>query len=56
MLYQASGRPADAERTIEEMIRSSPTRLAFERAASLWTMFGRADKAAEMRARARGSR
>jgi tetratricopeptide (TPR) repeat protein len=56
MLYQASGRPADAARTIEEMIRSSPTRLAFERAASLWTMFGRADKAAEMRARARGRR
>ena len=56
LLYQATGRPSDAERTIEEMIRAAPTALSFERAASLWSMFGRADKAAEMRALARGRR
>ena len=50
MLYQAMGRSADAERAIEDMMRVSPTALTFDRAESLWRMFGRADKAAEVRA------
>jgi arylsulfatase A-like enzyme/Flp pilus assembly protein TadD len=50
MLYQAMGRGDDAERTIEEMMRASPTTNTLDRAESLWRMFGRNDKAAEVRA------
>jgi tetratricopeptide (TPR) repeat protein len=54
MMYQAMGRAADAERAIEEMVRVSPTPVSFARAEALWRMFGREDKAADMRARGRG--
>jgi arylsulfatase A-like enzyme/tetratricopeptide (TPR) repeat protein len=50
MLYQAMGRGGDAERTIDEMLRVSPSAVTFDRAESLWRMFGRDDKAAEVRA------
>jgi len=52
MLYRASGRDAEAERAIAELIRRSPTREGYSRAAELWTLFGNPAAAASMRARA----
>jgi tetratricopeptide (TPR) repeat protein len=53
MLLQSLNRSADAERVIEDMLRTSPNPDAYERAASLWKMFGRPDRAAAVRAEAR---
>ena len=53
MLFQAMNRPDDAGRVIEDMLRVSPNPAAYERAESLWTMFGRPDRAAAVRAEAR---
>ena len=47
LLYQSMGRPADAERTIQEMLRSSPSPLAYDRAEYLYELV--------RRSRARGS-
>ncbi|HYN10208.1 MAG TPA: sulfatase-like hydrolase/transferase [Vicinamibacterales bacterium] len=52
MLYQSVGRPADAERVIQDMLRSSPNPEAYDRAENLWRMFGRSDRAAAVRAEA----
>ena len=45
MLYQSSGRPDDAARAIEEMLRVIPSPRSYRNAAQLWQMFGRPDKA-----------
>lgn len=52
MLYRATGRVAESDRAIAELLRSAPTREGYELAAQLWTMFGRLDRAAAMRAEA----
>lgn len=49
MLYKASGRDAEAERAVEELVRRSPDRVGMEAAAQLWTMFGEPGKAAALR-------
>ena len=51
MLYRATGRDAEAERAIANLLRASPTPQAIEAAAQLWTMFGEPGKAAALRAR-----
>lgn len=53
MLYAATGRPREAEAALDELVRRSPTPAGYGMAAQLWTMFGRPDKAAEMRSRMR---
>lgn len=53
MLYQAMERPADADRSIQEMLRVAPNPPAYERAESLYRMFGRPDRADAVRAEAR---
>jgi arylsulfatase A-like enzyme/Flp pilus assembly protein TadD len=52
MLLQSMNRPDDAARVIDDMLRISPNPEAYERAASLWKMFGRPDRAAAVRAEA----
>lgn len=52
MLYQAQGRPADAAREIEAMLRASPSPASFALAAQLWDMFGEPRRAADTRLRA----
>ncbi len=53
MLYQATDRPDEAARIIQEMIRVSPTPDAYALAARLYTMFGRRSEAEAVRAEAR---
>jgi tetratricopeptide (TPR) repeat protein len=53
MLYAATGRARDAEAAVEELVRRAPTPEGYALAAQLWTIFGRPDKAAELRARGR---
>jgi len=53
MLYQATERPDDAERTISEMIRLTPTPETYALAARLYMMFGRRADADAIRAEAR---
>jgi choline-sulfatase len=53
MLYQSMGRPADAERVLDDLVREVPTRDAYETAASVWRMFGRPERAAAVEAEAR---
>ena len=53
MLYAATGREADVARAIDEMLAASPGPSTFARAAELWDMFGRPDRAREIRARRR---
>ena len=53
MLYQATDRQAEAERAIQEMLRVAPNPPAYERAESLYRMFGRPDRADAVRAEAR---
>ena len=53
MLYASTGRGREAEAAIEELLRRAPTDEGLRLAAQLWTMFGRPDKAAEVRARGR---
>jgi tetratricopeptide (TPR) repeat protein len=52
MLYRATGREAQADQAIADLIRISPTREGYDLAAQLWTMFGDARKAAAARAEA----
>ena len=51
MLYRATGRDAESERAIEEMLRVSPTPEARVVAAQLWTMFGEPEKAQRVKIR-----
>ena len=53
MLYKATGRDAEAERAIENLLRTSPNPAGIDAAAQLWTMFGDPAKAAALRARQR---
>jgi choline-sulfatase len=53
MLYQATGRSDSAARTIEQMMRVTPTPEAYALAARLWTMFGNRPQADAIRAEAR---
>jgi tetratricopeptide (TPR) repeat protein len=53
MLYQATGRPADAERAIGQMLAASPSPSAYDTAAQLWRMFGAPQRAAAVEAEAR---
>jgi arylsulfatase A-like enzyme/Tfp pilus assembly protein PilF len=53
MLYQATGRPDDAERMIRDMIRLTPTPETYGLAARLFTMFGRRADAEAVRAEGR---
>jgi choline-sulfatase len=53
MLYRASGRDADSDRAVADLIRDVPTREGYDVAAQLWTMFGQPGKAAAIRAEAR---
>ena len=49
MLYQSMGRPRDADRVIQEMLRVSPNPFAYERAEQLYRMFGQPDRADAVR-------
>ena len=49
MLDRATGRDAEAERQIDELLRISPTREGRSLAAQLWTMFGEPGKAGRVR-------
>ncbi|HZT75378.1 MAG TPA: sulfatase-like hydrolase/transferase [Vicinamibacterales bacterium] len=53
MLYQATGRPDEAQRTIDQMMRVTPTPESYGLAARLWTMFGNRQQADAVRAEAR---
>jgi choline-sulfatase len=53
ILYQTSGRPDAAARTLDDMLRVAPTQPAYALAASVWTMFGDQRQAEAVRARAR---
>ena len=52
MLYRATGRTADSDRAIADLVRISPTPEGYALAAKLWTMFGERTRADEMRRRA----
>ena len=56
MLYKATGRDADAERAIDEIVRIAPTPEGLDMAAQLWTMFGEPARAAAVRSRIRQGR
>ena len=56
MVYRATGRNAEAERAIGDLMRKSPTPEAYNVAAQLWTMFGEPARAAEIRAQMPGRR
>ena len=56
LLYQSTGRAAEAERALEELVRDVPSREASDTAARVWRMFGRNDRAAAVEAEARGRR
>ncbi|HEY2151154.1 MAG TPA: sulfatase-like hydrolase/transferase [Vicinamibacterales bacterium] len=53
MLYQADGRPTDAEQALTEMIRIVPTPDSYALAARLFTMFGNRNQAEVVRADAK---
>jgi tetratricopeptide (TPR) repeat protein len=53
MLYQATGRHAQAAAAVEAIVQLSPTPEGYEVAAQLWAMFGEPGKAAAARAGAR---
>ena len=53
MLYKATGRDAEAERAVEDLLSNAPNAAGLEAAAQLWTMFGEPRKAAAVRARMR---
>lgn len=52
MLYQATGRVAEAASAVEEIARRSPTPEAYDMVAQLWMMFGEPAKAADAKSRA----
>jgi tetratricopeptide (TPR) repeat protein len=51
MLYRATGRDADSERAIDEILRISPTPEGRSLAVQLWTMFGEPEKARQVKIR-----
>ena len=53
MLYRATGRVAESDQAVVDLIRTSPTREGYDIAAQLWTMFGEPGKAAAVRAEGR---
>jgi arylsulfatase A-like enzyme/thioredoxin-like negative regulator of GroEL len=53
MLFQVTGRLQDADGMIQAMLRTSPNPEAYARAAELYQMFGRPDRASAVRAQAR---
>jgi choline-sulfatase len=53
MLYQSIGRPADAERVLENLVRDVPSLDAHETAGRVWRMFGQAARAATVEAAGR---
>ena len=53
MLYQSTGREADADRALAELVRDVPSAEAASTAASVWRMFGRPDRAAAVEAESR---
>jgi tetratricopeptide (TPR) repeat protein len=53
MLYASTNRPDDVEKVIADLLRVSPSPAAYQTAAEMWDMFGRADRAAAVRAEAR---
>jgi choline-sulfatase len=55
MLYQSTGRTADAERTLDALVTEVPTPDARTTAVRVWRMFGRADRAAAVEAEAKRS-
>lgn len=54
MLCQATGRADEADRVIQQMLKTAPSPDAYGRAADLYRMFGRPDREAAVRAEARG--
>lgn len=56
MLYQATGRKAEAAAALETLVDTSPTPEAYDLASQLWAMFGEPGKAAAVKARARRPR
>ncbi|MDQ3068954.1 MAG: sulfatase-like hydrolase/transferase [Acidobacteriota bacterium] len=55
MLYRATGRVAESDQAVAELIRMSPTHEGYALAEQLWTMFGEPGRAAAMKARSRGT-
>jgi arylsulfatase A-like enzyme/Flp pilus assembly protein TadD len=53
MLFQVTDRPQDADGMIQAMLRAAPNPESYARAAELYQMFGRPDRAAAVRAQAR---
>ncbi len=51
MVYRATGRVAQSEQAIADLIRTVPTPEAYTVAAQLWTMFGEPARAAAIRAK-----
>ena len=56
MLYQASGKPEDAVRALDDMLRITPTPDGYALAARLYTMFGDRKQADVVRAEARAQK
>ena len=56
MLYQATGRTAQAEETLDRLVRQVPSSESFETVARVWRMFGRPDRAAAVDRLATGLR
>ena len=54
MVQRAQGRTEESNRTVDMMLRRSPTPQSFELAEKLWTMFGEKERAAAVRRQARG--
>jgi tetratricopeptide (TPR) repeat protein len=50
MLYRATGRIPESDRSIAELVRRNPSREGYGLAAELWTMFGEPGRAAAARA------
>ncbi len=56
MVQRTEGRIEESNRTVEMMLKRSPTPQAYERAEKLWTMFGETERAAAARASLREAR
>jgi arylsulfatase A-like enzyme/predicted Zn-dependent protease len=52
MLYRAVGQPQQSDHAIADLLKTVPTREAYDVAAQLWTMFGEPARAAQTRATA----
>ena len=52
MLYRATGRTAESDDAVAQLIRRNPSREGYALAAQLWTMFGEPSRAAAARAAA----